>query len=85
MTKRKRKPVRERGKIRLSQYFQKLLPGDRVCLYYNPQFPAGFPKRYIGRTAVVEGKQGRAYIVKLKDGSKEKRFVVMPIHLKKLK
>jgi ribosomal protein L21E len=37
-----------------------------------------------GRTGVVEKKRGRAYMVKLKDQNKEKRFLIEPIHLKKI-
>jgi len=38
-----------------------------------------------GRTGVIEGKRGKCYIVKIKDYAQEKRFIIHPVHLKKLK
>ena len=80
----KKKNVRERGKLRLSQYFQELKEGDRVAIVRELSIKTGVPRTMQGRTGVVEGKRGNAYIVNIKMG-KEKRFLVHPIHLKKLK
>jgi ribosomal protein L21E len=33
----------------------------------------------------VEGKRGRSYMIKIKDGNKDKRLLIEPIHLKKIK
>ncbi len=83
--KKERKRVRERGKIKLSRYFQELKPGDKIAIVRELALQPAFPRRLQGRTAIVEKKQGSAYVVKLKDGSKEKRFIIHPVHLKKLK
>jgi ribosomal protein L21E len=80
-----RKLVREKGKIRLSRYFQELKEGDRVGIVKEASIPAGFPKRIQGKTGVIEEKRGKAYIVKLKDYIHEKRFIIEPIHLRKIK
>jgi len=32
----------------------------------------------------VEGKRGRAYVVKIKDGNMTKRVILLPIHLVKM-
>ena len=80
-----RKLVREKGKIRLSRYFQEFKDGDRVAIVREASLPVGFPKRIQGKTGVIEGKRGKAYIVKLKEYINVKRFVVNPIHLKKIK
>jgi len=81
----KRKKVRTRGKLSLSRYFQEFKEGDRVGIVrehsQNPKFPA----RIQGITGVVEGKRGRAYIIKIKEGNKEKIHIIKPIHLKKIK
>lgn len=79
------KKAREKGKIRLSLYFQEFKNGDKVSIVREPSVPASFPERMQGRTGVIEGNRGKAYIVKLKDYNQEKRYIVNPIHLKKLK
>jgi len=81
----KRKPVRTRGKLRLSKYFQELKEGDSVSVVRDISVGANFPERLQGRTGVVSGKRGNAYVVKIKDQTKEKTFIVPPIHLKKIK
>ena len=81
----RRKKVRTRGKLQLSRYFQELKEGIRVSVVRERSIERSFPKRIQGRTGVIEGKRGRTYIVKLKDKDKEKRFLIKPIHLKKIK
>ncbi len=80
----KRKSTRTRGKIQLSKYFQELEKGDFVSVVKELAVSSNFPKRFQGRTGVVEGKRGRAYIVNIKDQNKEKTFLIEPIHLKKI-
>jgi large subunit ribosomal protein L21e len=80
----KRKKIRERGKTRLSKYFQALNIGDRVAVVKELSERAVFPNRIQGKTGIVSGKRGRAYIVKIKDIEKEKLFIINPIHLKKI-
>jgi len=85
--KKQKKSVREKGKRNLSRMFQKLEIGDRVCLCrdVSSKGKASFPRRMGGRTGVIEGKRGRAYIVQVNDLNAKKRFIIKPIHLKKLK
>ncbi len=45
----------------------------------------GFPSRMQGRTGKVIKKSGEAYVIAVKDFTKEKNYIVMPIHLKKIK
>ena len=80
-----RKPIRKRGKLQLSRYFQELKEGDFVAISREQTVASVFPKRLQGITGVVEGKRGRAYMIKIKDGNKEKRLLIEPIHLKKIK
>lgn len=82
----KRKRIREKGKIKLSQYFQKLEKGDKVSIIREVSVATGtgFPKSIQGRSGVVEGEKGSCYIIKIKMG-KDKKFIIHPIHLKKLK
>lgn len=81
----RRKKVRTRGKLQLSRYFQELKEGVKVSIVRERSIAGSFPKRLQGRTGVVEAKRGRAYMIKLKDQNKEKRFLIEPIHLKKIK
>lgn len=78
----KRKPVRERGKIRFSEYFKKLNKGDRVAVKKEQSVENNFPKRIQGRTGIVIGQRGSNYIINLKELNKEKTFIIHPIHLK---
>ena len=81
----KRKSVRTRGKVSLSKYFQELKQGDYVAVVRELAMKSNFPKRLQGRTGVVESKRGKAYIIRIKDQNKEKKFLIEPIHLKKIK
>jgi large subunit ribosomal protein L21e len=80
-----RKNVRTRGKLQLSKYFQNLKEGDLVSVVAERSENISFPNRLQGRTGVVIGKRGRANIVKIKDQTKEKEFIIKSIHLKKIK
>ena len=80
----KRKNIRTRGKLQLSRYFQELKQGERVAIVKEPAVPSSFPKRLQGRTGLVEAKRGGAYIIQIKDQNKEKKFIIKPIHLKKI-
>ncbi len=81
----KRKPIREKGKLRLSRYFQKFEEGDNVAVVKEISLSCDFPKRLQGRTGTVEGMRGRSVVLKIKDQNKEKVLIVPPIHLKKIK
>ena len=81
----RKKKQREKGKLRLSGYFKELKEGDSVSIVREPSIPAGFPERIQGKTGVIIGKRGKAYIVKLRDYIQEKQFIIPAIHLKKIK
>lgn len=81
----RKKQVRTRGKLQLSKYFQELKEGEFVSVVREPALKASFPERLQGRTGSVESRRGKAYVVKMKDQNKEKRFLIEPIHLKKIK
>lgn len=80
-----RKKIRTRGKLQLSKWFQSLKEGQRVSIVRESSISTNFPKILQGMTGIVEGKQGREYIVKINDKGKEKKFIINPIHLKKIK
>ena len=80
----KRKSIRTRGKLQLSRYFQEFEKGDKVAVVVEPSIESSFPKRLQGRTGTVEEIRGKVYVIKLKDQEKEKKFLIHPIHLKKI-
>lgn len=80
-----KKPIRTRGKLQLSRYFQRLKEGDYVSISREKSVPSSFPHRIQGNTGVVEGKRGRAYIIRIKEGNRNKIRLITPIHLKKIK
>lgn len=80
-----RKKIRTKGKLQLSRYFQELEKGDFVAIVREAAVQSSFPTRLQGRTGLVEGRRGKAYIVKIKDQTKGKKFLIEPIHLKKIK
>ena len=80
-----KKPIREKGKVRLSEYFKELKEGDVVSISREASQTAYFPPRMQGKTGRIEGKRGRSYVVKIRDMNEEKRYIIKPIHLKKFK
>jgi len=81
----KKKKIRTKGKVKLSEYFKNLEKGDKVAVRRELNQKSSFPARIQGRTGVIEEKRGKSYIVKLLDNRQEKRFIIEAIHLRKLK
>ncbi len=81
----KRKRLREHGKIKLSQYFQDFKEGDRVAVIREHSCNMNFPKQIQGRTGTVKDKRGSYYIIDMNDLNKEKKYIIHPVHLKKIK
>ena len=80
-----RKPIRTRGKIQFSRYFQELKKGDSVTVVAEKSIHSAFPKRLQGRTGKVDRRIGKSYSVRIKDQTKEKEFIISPVHLKKIR
>ncbi|MEM0350259.1 MAG: 50S ribosomal protein L21e [Archaeoglobaceae archaeon] len=77
-----KKKVREKG-IRLRKFLQEFEIGQRVIIDIEPASQKGMPHpRYQGRSGIVVGKRGRAYLVQIKDGSILKTLISRPEHLK---
>ena len=79
-----KKKIRTKGKLQLSRYFQKFEKGNVVAVIREIAMIPRFPKRIQGKTGIIEEKKGKHYVVKIKDISKEKKFSIHPIHLKKI-
>ena len=81
----KRKLKKDRGKIKLSYYFQKFENGDRVGVNRELYFQPKFPKKLQGRSGIIQSFRGNSYLVKINDLNKEKVYIIHPVHLRKLK
>jgi len=80
----KSKNIRKKGKLYLSRYFQEFKEGEKVAVDKEISLETNFPDRLQGRTGRIIGKRGRTYFVEIKDIEKIKRFLIHPIHLKKI-
>lgn len=68
----------------LSQYMVKYNLGDYVHININPINVSTAPhKRYQGKTGIIIGKRGKAYIIAIKLGSKIKQIITTKEHIKK--
>jgi len=71
---------RARASLSIARALERFAPGDRVHL--TPMAARSMPHpRYRGKTGIVVGTQGGAYVVELKDYNSTKRLVVEGAHL----
>ncbi|MEK6820728.1 MAG: 50S ribosomal protein L21e [Nanoarchaeota archaeon] len=75
---------KNKGKEKISRKFQELKKGEKVVIIRDVSEAASFPIRLQGRTGVIEDKRGKAYIVKIINGKQENKYIVLPVHLKKI-
>lgn len=76
------KSFRNKGKVSITSYLQTFEEGDKVKLGLEPSIQKGvYHPRFKGRTGVVMEQQGECYVVQIKDGGKEKKLTVHPVHL----
>jgi large subunit ribosomal protein L21e len=78
------KTPRSRGMTPITHEFREFEVGEKVSVVIDPAVHYGMPHmRFQGKTGVVTGKQGRAFVVDLYMGDKLKTVVARPEHLKK--
>ncbi|MDY6965610.1 MAG: 50S ribosomal protein L21e [Halobacteriota archaeon] len=78
-----KKRIRDKGLSPISRAIQVFEPGQMVHIKIDPSVHKGMPNpKFHGKTAKVEGKRGRAYILEVRDGRKMKKIFVRPEHLK---
>tara|TARA_Y100000310_G_scaffold345284_1_gene463413 strand:+ start:6270 stop:6509 length:240 start_codon:yes stop_codon:yes gene_type:complete len=76
--------MRDKGKFSFTRFFQKFKPGDSVAVAQELSVVFGYSKRLQGRTGKIIKKQGSAYEVEIKDFDKTKKYLIKPIHLKRI-
>lgn len=81
----KRKTLKNKGKIKLSRYFQNFEKGEKVAVIRELALQPRFPQKLQGRIGTIESKRGSSYILKIKDLNKEKTYIIHPVHLRRLK
>ena len=80
-----RKKPSERGLIPVTKSLQEFEKGEKARIKIEPSIHKGRPhRRFHGKTGVIDGKQGNAFVLKVKDGGKEKTVIARPEHLKKI-
>ncbi len=73
----------ERGRLNINRIIHEYSEGDNVAIVIDGGQQKGMPnRRFQGRTGVISGKQGAAWVVIVKDGNKTKTVVARPEHLK---
>lgn len=80
----KNKRPRTKGKISFTRFFQKFKEGDFVAVDVEPSILFGYSDRVQGKTGKVLAKRGNAYEVLINEINKPKRYLIKPIHLKKI-
>lgn len=80
----KTKSPRQKGKISFTRFFQKFKEGDYVAVDVEPSVLFGYSDRVQGKTGKVLAKRGTAYEVEINELNKAKRYLIKPIHLKKI-
>jgi large subunit ribosomal protein L21e len=80
----KRSRLLGRGKkLGISKLMSSFSVGDEVSIDSQSR-ESGMPHpRYRGRRGKVVGMQGKACIVRIRDGNMEKDLIIPPIHLRK--
>lgn len=76
-----RKKLRERSNP-VTRILMDYNAGDRVVIKIDPSFVKGMPhRRFHGKTGIIMGKRGRAYVVKVLMGDHEKTIITRPEHI----
>lgn len=79
-------PKRQKGRLSIGRFLQKLEIGDRVALKAAPSVQKGlYHHRFHGKTGRVVGFQNKHCEVAVRDKNKEKTVVVNPVHLMRIK
>ena len=75
----------ERSRLNISRIMHDYSEGDSVAIVLDGGQQMGMPhRRFNGKTGVITGKQGRAWVIEVKDGHKAKKVVSRPEHLRPL-
>lgn len=78
-----KKDLRSRGVLPVTRVIQKFEVGQKVHIVCEPSIQKGMPhRRFHGKTGSVVGQRGRAWLVEIRDGNKNKTVISRPQHLR---
>tara|TARA_Y100000588_G_scaffold128856_1_gene141145 strand:- start:10967 stop:11260 length:294 start_codon:yes stop_codon:yes gene_type:complete len=78
-----RKGKRDRRRLFIGRSMHPYQEGEKVAIVLDAAQQKGMPhRRFQGRTGIIEGSQGRAYVVRVADGNMMKTVVARPEHLR---
>lgn len=79
------KNIREKGKISTRKVIQDFPQRTKATIKIDPSVHKGQPHpKFHGKTGTVSGKQGKSYILVIKEGNKTKKIISRPEHLEKV-
>ena len=80
-----RRRRKERSRLNISRVIHQYEEGDRVAIVLDGGQQMGMPhRRFNGRTGFIENRQGKAWVVSVKDGNMQKTVIARPEHLRPL-
>ena len=78
-----KKKKAERSRVFINRVMHPYAEGDRVAIVLDGAQQKGMPhRRFQGKTGIIAGIQGRAYVVSVSDGDMQKTVVARPEHLR---
>ncbi len=83
---RKKLKKHSRDKETVTSHLKSFDVGQKVNIKIDSSIHRGIPHpRFHGKNGKVVGKQGRSYVIEVKDVKKKKKLTVYPSHLKEVK
>ncbi len=81
-----RKPVRSKGKPKLTKYLTEHEPGASVIIKIDSSQQKALPhRRFHGKIGNVIEKRGRSYVISVAQGDAMRQIIVRPEHLEPYK
>lgn len=80
----KKKRIQSRGRPGFSRLFRTFRVGESVAVIKEPSLDSKFPLRLQGLTGEIISQRGKAYEVEIFTQDKKKKFLIEPIHLKRI-
>ncbi len=81
-----KKPLREKGKPKLTKYLQQYETGASVIIKINSSQQKALPhRRFHGKIGKIIDKRGRGYVVQVPQGDSTREIIVRTEHLEPYK
>ena len=78
-----KKKKADRSRVFINRVMHPYAEGDRVAIVLDGAQQKGMPhRRFQGKTGIIAGIQGRAYVISVSDGDMQKTVVARPEHLR---